>query len=225
MIDTTIWYIKFNEININNIKNLLNHQELKKSNKFLKNRDKDNYIISHAFLRRVLTYYYPHIQPREWTFEETKYGKPLIAKKHQTKLHFNLSHTYSYATIIVTTLDECGIDIEEDRGIILDENLIDLVLTNKEKKIYSPKKRREIFYKFWTLKEAYLKAEGLGFSISPKEVDFSFCNTTNKEKNIYIKDNYQYGTKYISKNIYLSYALKNIRKEKKIELFEFNFAD
>ena len=222
---TTIWYINFKEVDIvEDLTKLLSEKELKKSNRFLKNIDRNNYIISHAFLRTLLTSYYPHIKPKEWIFEETKYGKPTIAKKHQIKLNFNLSHTYSYAVIILTTLNQCGIDIEEDRGMILDNNLINLVLTQKEKEIYLFEKKRELFYKFWTLKEAYLKAEGLGFSISPKKIDFSFFNTIDKEQSTIIKDNYQYGTQCIFENTYLSYVLKNIIKEEKLELYKFNFS-
>ena len=214
-----IYYLDFKDVNrVDELKKLLSEEELKKANRFLKNRDKESYIISHAFLRILLTHYSPHIEPKDWIFEKNQYGKPFLAKKHQIKLYFNLSHTYSHVAIILSTLGECGIDIEEDRGLILDNNLIDLVLTKKEREIYYLDKKRETFYIFWTLKEAYLKAEGLGFTIPPNEVDFSFFD---REKSL-VKDGYLYGTKLISENIYLSYVLKGIRKEFKLALFKFN---
>jgi phosphopantetheinyl transferase len=48
----------------------------------------------------------------------------MISSCHKIKIHFNLSHTYSYAAIIINNVSKCGIDIEEDKGIVLDEGLI-----------------------------------------------------------------------------------------------------
>ncbi|KAF9626213.1 hypothetical protein IFM89_031340 [Coptis chinensis] len=88
-------------------------------------------------------------------------------------LHFNLSHTSSLIACGVTVDMPIGIDVEEkqrktrnnllslaQRYFTLDE--VDYLNT-----ISNPEIQRQEFIKLWTLKEAYVKALGRGFSAAP----------------------------------------------------------
>gem|GEM_PF-1770042 len=97
-------------------------------------------------------------------FQYNKYGKPYLAT--HSNCFFNLSHSESYVTCIVDEM-ECGIDIE--RMSAISEEYIDiakLYFSNEEfstiSKMTSDEDKRAYFYILWTMKEAYLKALGVG---------------------------------------------------------------
>ena len=210
--DVHIWYITFNNkkmLNINELFQILNENEKIKSKSFIQQRDQQNYIISHAYLRLLLTKYYPNISPKLWIFSKNNYGKPFLSKEHNINLYFNISHTYSAVAYILTRSNICGIDIEEDRNIILDEQIINLTLSDKEKAIYQiSKNKNSLFYRFWTLKEAYLKACGIGLSQRIQQTDYSSINDIDSEAFVtFHQEGYYYGTFFIQKT-HLSYCIK-----------------
>ena len=107
-----IWKLSLTENNYINTE-CLSALEKNRAQNFFKEEDRKNYISSHVFLREVLTHYFPEIKPEEWCFDLNAYSKPSIAPNHGVKLHFNLSHTNSYAYVVCSKESECGIDIEE----------------------------------------------------------------------------------------------------------------
>ena len=208
-----IWHITFNNkklLSINKLFQILNKDERIKSRSFMQQRDQKNYIITHAYLRILLTKYYPTISPKSWVFSKNKYGKPFLSKEHNINIYFNISHTYSAVAFIFTKSNVCGIDIEEDRNLILDEQVINLTLSDKEKNIYQiSKNKNALFYRFWTLKEAYLKACGIGLSQKIRQTDYSFIKNIDSELFVtFNQEGYYYGT-FLIKKTYLSYSIKS----------------
>ena len=219
---THIWYFAFkNEklIKTTILFKFLDKKEQKRANSYFKEKDKQNYIISHGYLRLLLTKYYSKIKPDEWEFIYNKYGKPSLSEKHNVRLFFNLSHTDKYMAIIFDPINECGIDIEEEQNIVLDNNLLDLVLSQEEKKkYYLSKDKKTTFYKLWTLKEAYVKALGIGFKDSPNKIDFSFIEDITQDiVGLYTENNMQYGTYIMLNSFYLSYVIRSLNKKKDIK--------
>ena len=158
-----IWYIPFNERVADST--CLNEDERKKADVFVKNSDKNAYTISHFYLRNILSFYFPQTQADAWEFEFNEYGKPSL--KDKENFHFNLSHSHSCAYLICSNTP-CGIDIEEVRDLELSSGLVEMVLCEIElKEFQSTSNKEEYFYKHWTLKEAYLKALGLGIAKEP----------------------------------------------------------
>lgn len=87
-----------------------------------------------------------------------QYGKPYLKNNY---IYFNISHSKNMIALIISD-NECGIDIEyidKTRNI---EGLSKKVLSSKEKEEFDKNKDIEIFYKFWTQKEAYYKYKGFG---------------------------------------------------------------
>jgi len=113
-----------------------------------------------------------------------EYGKPSF--KH-SKYFFNTSHSGKYALCVISDV-EIGCDIEEIKEY--KERVAERFFSAKENKYLeiSPEKDR-LFYRFWTLKESYLKCIGKGLyaSLNSFELD-------NKENDVVIKgkDNYQF---------------------------------
>jgi len=210
--DVHIWYISFNKkklLNLNNLFHILSENEKIKSKSFIQERDQRNYIISHAYLRIILTKYHPNINPRSWIFSKNKYEKPFLSKKHNSNICFNMSHSYSAAAFIFTSSNLCGIDIEDNnKDIYLDEPMINLVLSKEERDLYQlSKNKNALFYRFWTLKEAYFKALGIGISQNITQTNYNSINSIDSTTYItFNQNNYHYGTLFLER-VCLSYTI------------------
>ena len=146
------------------------------------------------YLEKVLSYYCPEVDIDQWVFEYNEYGKPYIINNVSEKLCFNVSHSGETISVALSRSLDLGVDIEyisEDEY----KETYDLMFT-KEEQDYLVKYPKE-FYTLWTLKEAYLKAYGLGFSMNPLEVDFaSVLSSLSKKKEVYLGEHYLYSTSY-----------------------------
>ncbi len=122
-------------------------------------------LLSRVMLRHVLAAYGPH-SPADWQFTHNAYGKPFLADDPQVQpLHFNLSHTREWVTIAITGPSPVGIDVErythpaDWRALA---NRFYHPLENAWLSRFSDQEGCRPFVLCWTLKEAYLKAIGLG---------------------------------------------------------------
>lgn len=103
-----------------------------------------------------------------------EHGKPFL--DGYSDIHFNISHSDNI--VVCAFYDKpIGIDVECIKDF--KESLIKKILTNDELQVlkkYEKKKAayQELFYRFWTLKESYLKWDGSGFFKEPKNVSFQF---------------------------------------------------
>lgn len=142
------------------------------------------YLISHGFLRFVLSRY-ADVAPHEWRFIRNGYGKPEVqpppGREGLRSLSFNLTHTNGLAACAVTREREIGVDAEdvERRGREVSEDLIRYCLSAAEKRCFEalpPEQRKSAFFDYWTLKEAYLKARGFGLSLPVEAITFRWTS-------------------------------------------------
>lgn len=124
-----------------------------------------DYLISRALLRTVLARYCD-AEPRDVELGSNKYGKPQL-NAPDAALKFNTAHSHGL-TLCAVSLAEVGVDAEyhSDAGGMLDA--ADDYLSARELQAlrrYPAEEQLAIFFRFWTLKEAYLKARGEGLSI------------------------------------------------------------
>jgi 4'-phosphopantetheinyl transferase len=105
--------------------------------------------------------------PAAWTFEDLPGGKPVLAPGTAPGLSFNLSHTHGLVACAVTRDTNVGIDVERlERSTCIDD-LAQRYFTPEETAglaACTPERRESYFLDLWTLKEAYLKAIGVGLS-------------------------------------------------------------
>lgn len=99
---------------------------------------------------------------RDTLFERGRRGKPSLPNGKP----FNLSHAGDYAVLAVSN-GNVGVDLERIRPI--DWANISARFFHPEERAFLAQSSnpKAAFFWIWTLKESYLKAEGLGFSISP----------------------------------------------------------
>lgn len=110
-----------------------------------------------------------------WQFAEGPYGRPHIAGP-PTSLHFNLAHSGGVVACILSDDRMAGVDVED-----LDRRAMDAALWHRycapseiadiEAQPAIARQRR--FLTYWTLKEAYLKARGLGIAVHLADIVFT----------------------------------------------------
>ena len=110
--------------------------------------------------------------PEEIVFEENEYGK-LFLKDHND-FHFNISHSGRWIVSSIGT-SPSGIDIE--KIVPIDFAVAERFFSKEECDfLFSvpEEKRLDCFYEIWTLKESFIKAEGMGLSIPLDSFSINF---------------------------------------------------
>ncbi len=143
---------------------LLNLSEQARAMRFRNRADHAAYVAAHALLRHMLSEVLGG-DPRAWAFETGPFGKPALAGPHlRPRPHFNISHTRGLVACAVASVP-VGVDVEASDGeasaavaerFAPGEQVMLAKATGDE--------YRAMFFRLWTLKEAYLKATGEGLS-------------------------------------------------------------
>lgn len=126
------------------------------------------YLVARALLRMTLSRY-ADVEPARWHFETNDYGRPYIAAPEIDRdLRFNLSHTDGLVVLAITEGCEIGVDVESIHRQLDTAEIAPTVFEASELSAFrtAPEaQRRDMFFAFWTLKEAYIKARGMGLSL------------------------------------------------------------
>ncbi|XP_022575520.2 4'-phosphopantetheinyl transferase gsp-like isoform X1 [Brassica napus] len=204
--ETHLWYVIPDEVKSTSL--------LKRYSQLLAQTEKDgvdqmrgdelkkNALLARTLVRTTVARYQTNkeVDPRSLMFKKNVYGKPEVDWQnckncnHQP-LHFNISHTDSLIACGVTVHVPVGIDVEDkERKIKHDvlafaKRFYSADEVNFLATIPDPEAQRKEFIKLWTLKEAYVKALGKGFSAAPfntftiqsipgTEEGYSLCKTS-----------------------------------------------
>ncbi|KAM2104604.1 hypothetical protein ACFX1R_015188 [Malus domestica] len=140
-------------------------------------------LLARALVRTTISRYVDQtnhrVDPRSLNFKKNSHGKPEVEWQFADgwqpppPLHFNLSHTSSLIACGVTVDSPIGIDVEDKQRKLKNEILAfarRYFSSNEVEHLSSISDieiQRQQFIKLWTLKEAYVKALGKGFSASP----------------------------------------------------------
>lgn len=113
-----------------------------------------------------------HIALGAYSIQRTEAGKPFLPE--YPVLRFNLSHCRGLAACLLSPY-ECGVDAEMRRP--LRERVVRRVFTEAEQEALAQADDPDLlFTELWTMKEAYVKAVGVGISYPMREVGFSVEN-------------------------------------------------
>lgn len=162
---------------------LLNDEECSRVDRFYFDKDKHDYLVSHAMVRLVLSEY-AAVAPQHWQFEHNAYGKPTVSSVHPLNfdLRFNLSHTHGKAVLAVTSTSAIGVDIESKERNSHCLNLANHFFSQSEAQSLNKldkQTQQERFFDYWTLKEAFIKAVGKGLSIPLDSFSFEILPSGN----------------------------------------------
>ena len=123
-------------------------------------------------------------QNDELSFGATEHGKPFaLVGGSPASVSFSVSHSGYHGLIALASTGRLGVDVEE-RVARRDLSLLaDTVFGERERAELSSKRGSErvhLFFKLWTIKEALIKAHGMGFllNVSGFEVPSSMLRGT-----------------------------------------------
>lgn len=170
---------------------LMSADERDRAGRFHFERDRLRYIVTRALVRTGLSRYAPWA-PAQWQFGTDAHGRPFVVNLPAPSVPtFNISHTRDWIILGVRARHGLGVDVEHARARDSMCDLADMFFSPEEAaalRQLPPAARETRFYEYWTLKEAYIKARGLGLAI-PLDV-FSFRLSTPGTIEFHIEPHY-----------------------------------
>lgn len=136
------------------------------------------HVAARGTLRQILAHYL-ECRPADVRFEYGEFGKPRLSAIHGSAIQFNVSHAGGLAAYAVCRTTDVGIDIEHDDSRIDPVELAPTICSAKELLQFQRRaasEQREMFFRLWTRKEAYIKCLGRGLSMEPDSVEVAESN-------------------------------------------------
>ncbi|MDJ1175631.1 4'-phosphopantetheinyl transferase family protein [Roseofilum capinflatum] len=162
-----LWWADLNQFmpQLAKLKSCLCVDELERSQRFHFDEHRHYFILARGLLRSLVAQYLK-VHPSEIQFTYSQRGKPAVAVP-KSDLNFNLSHSQNYALYGFALNAPVGVDLEAIRPL----NDLD----GLAKRFFLPSEYQQIqrtpiseqpytFFRYWTYKEAYLKAMGEGLA-------------------------------------------------------------
>jgi 4'-phosphopantetheinyl transferase len=172
------------DVNALQLERLFGHlsaDEIERAEHFKFEKDRNRFVAARGILRYLLGCYLG-VEPERLQFAYAHYGKPMLAPDFSYyNLNFNLSHSGRFALYAFTRGRDVGVDLEQVR--------YDLDISHIAQRFFSPteihnlkqihqEKRNDVFFQYWTRKEAFLKAVGQGLLFPMEQCDVSLlCST------------------------------------------------
>jgi 4'-phosphopantetheinyl transferase len=116
------------------------------------------------------------VAPDAWTWGEGPRGRPHIAHPAGHGLSFNIAHSAGLVACALAEGGDVGVDVEYRLRPPIDPRMVRRYCAPAE--VADIESRgddgwRDQFLKYWTLKEAYLKARGLGIAVPLADLSFT----------------------------------------------------
>ena len=175
--DVHAWYAHTQDVTheparVDRLLDWLSAAERIRYDRFYNDRDRHMFLLGRV-MARALVGRATGRRPSAWPWREGPHGRPEIDEPGAT-LHFNIAHSAGLVVCALAEGREVGVDVEDlerrpkDRAIV--------------RRYCSPAEAGDVeaqpdwhrrFLTYWTLKEAYLKARGLGVSVHLADVSFA----------------------------------------------------
>ncbi len=158
----------------------LSHLENDQLSKLRRAADQRSFITSHVVLRKHLSAILD-CRPADVAMSKKQNGKPHLCNRRHgpaaDKIHFNISHTHGMSVVAIAGCP-VGVDVE---AVAQSNDFDDLAST-----VFAPQSvqalkqipaehQADLFFRFWTLSEAFIKCTGRGLS---QQLDTFAFNST-----------------------------------------------
>ncbi len=154
----------------------LDEEERQRADRYVHPGARRGFLWTRALLRRLLGRYL-QCEPRDIRLETNAHGKPRLAEtREDQELVFNVSHTDRLAALGFALDRPLGIDIEKPATGRHWQRIADYGLSPRERDRWqSLSAARQVpeFLKYWTAKEALVKAAGRGISLGLQRVELA----------------------------------------------------
>ncbi|MEA2491979.1 MAG: 4-phosphopantetheinyl transferase [Acidobacteriota bacterium] len=176
-----LWLASYDEIAdealLTAYRSLLDEAERAQEPRFYFARDRQRYLVTRALVRTVLSRYVPSIRAEEWVFSTNAYGRPQIVNPEAGNLSFNISHTHSMIALGVTRGRALGVDVENVVARQVSIGVANHFFAPREVADLAevpPSRQQYRFFEYWTFKESYIKARGMGLSLPLDKFGFHY---------------------------------------------------
>ena len=153
---------------------LLSEEERSRWAGFKSDRLQREYLATRALVRTALSHNHP-MAAEAWHFRSNEYGKPAV--EPGVDIDFNLSNSRELVVCLIARRAEVGVDVEPFMRAS--------AIAEVAPRVFSPLERRQLNWladrerldrgvSLWTLKEAYIKARGMGLSLPLDKISFVF---------------------------------------------------
>jgi 4'-phosphopantetheinyl transferase len=174
-----VWWLDTGSVTSSDLRRwlgLLDRSERDRARRFRIESDRRDFIAAHALLRVMLTYHFG-VPPVAWRFLVDATGKPRIdPEAGADEIQFNLSHARGLVAVALASHCAVGVDVEEIKDASGHLAFAEAYFAQSEVELLRqapPSERTRIFFRLWTLKEAYIKATGEGLNTSLNSFAFS----------------------------------------------------
>jgi 4'-phosphopantetheinyl transferase len=152
---------------------LLDEEEHRRHARFLRAEDRALFLVAHA-LTRIVAARHVAVAPRAIRYapRAAANGKPRFAGE-AAELEFSISHSGQRVVVAVSAAAALGVDVERVRSASAEQSLVESVLCGPEQRELAalpPATQPWAFCRYWTRKEAVLKATGDGLAVSPTQI-------------------------------------------------------
>jgi 4'-phosphopantetheinyl transferase len=168
--DVHVWYCSYEDVRdealLARYDALMNEEERARHRRFYFERDRHMFLVTRALVRTVLSEY-ADCAPEDWTFALNPWGRPHISGPVAGPF-FNLSNTHGLVACAVSRSQRIGVDVENTTRNTEPLAIADRFFSEAEVaalKALPDDQHRTRFFSLWTLKEAYIKARGMGLAI------------------------------------------------------------
>lgn len=162
---------------LSHYRSLLSQNEVDRAGRFVFEKDRNHYIAGRGLLRVMLGRYL-NLEPARLEFVYGLHGKPAIKPGHtDMALEFNLSHSKDLVLYAFNWNRRVGVDVEYRIPMADMDNFAEQYFTPRESawiNALTGQQKENAFFKTWTCKEAFLKANGSGLTVPINQVEISF---------------------------------------------------
>lgn len=173
---TDVWFADLDRLApwLGDAEAFLSTEEAARARRFRVPRDRNRYVIRRWILRSLLARYTAR-DPHRLDIRCEPEGKPYLAGgEDEPSCRFSLSDSDAFAVFALSPRERIGVDVERIRDLPEMNDIVSGHFTAREREalLSCPESGRlRLFYRFWTRKEAVLKAQGEGLLIPLDSVE------------------------------------------------------
>jgi len=154
------------------LRKVLSADEKDRASRFHFEKDARRFIVARGSVRSILGAY-TESRAENLRFSYSPEGKPSL-EQPASDIRFNVSHSRDVALLAIARGRNLGVDVEWKNEEIEVEKLAERFFSTQEHRsllCQAPGKKVAAFFRGWTCKEAFLKAQGMGLSRSLNSFD------------------------------------------------------
>lgn len=147
-------------------RDMLDHQERARARALHSESTRRQFVLCRAALRANLCAQLNLENSDLRIFAERNEKPRATIRNRPLSVQFNVSHSYDHGLLAFARDGRIGVDIEDRHHRPIIDEILYSVFSSQEQRLlrHSPEpRRRQLFFRLWTYKEALIKATGEGF--------------------------------------------------------------